>query len=442
MSDSRPLVGLAWPIYIDLFLQFLVSNIGQMMIGRYSSQAVAAIGNANQIINILNLILFTIAMTSTILIALRVGSAEHQRAQRIFSTTVMVNVTIGTLLSIFIVLFHKQLFTLLKVPAELLGLAGDYIVIVGSFLWIQGLFLTLVACLKSFFMMRQIVLVAVVMNIMAIGGNWLLIDVLGVVGVAWSTIISRIAGLVILILIFRRNVPVSFSFKSLTPFPKNTIIKIFRIGVPMGVEDLSYNIAQFVILVMINTLGTMEVAARVYAGILAIFCYLYSSALGQASQVISARLAGSGEIERLNKQIRKTVLLAISTVLFTTSLVVIFGKHILLLFTQDKRVIALVSSVLIVELWLEVARTINIIMVRTMQSVGDVNYPVKVGLIAMWTIQVGLSYVLSIVADLGLLGIWIGMALDESVRALLFIRRWKKGHWREIAVRFSASHDE
>ncbi|MFA5546091.1 MAG: MATE family efflux transporter, partial [Sphaerochaetaceae bacterium] len=123
MSDSRPLVGLAWPIYIDLFLQFLVSNIGQMMIGRYSSQAVAAIGNANQIINILNLILFTIAMTSTILIALRVGSAEHQRAQRIFSTTVMVNVTIGTLLSIFIVLFHKQLFTLLKVPAELLGLA-------------------------------------------------------------------------------------------------------------------------------------------------------------------------------------------------------------------------------------------------------------------------------------------------------------------------------
>ena len=44
----------------------------------------------------------------------------------------------------------------------------------------------------------------------------------------------------------------------------------------------------------------------------------------------------------------------------------------------------------------------------------------------MWTVAVGLAYLPGIKANLGLVGLWIGMALDEVIRAIIFIIRWKK----------------
>ena len=43
---------LSWPIFIEVFLQLLVGNIDQVMMSHYSPQAVAAVANANQILNI------------------------------------------------------------------------------------------------------------------------------------------------------------------------------------------------------------------------------------------------------------------------------------------------------------------------------------------------------------------------------------------------------
>ena len=48
------LFGPCWPIFIEVFLQLLVGNIDQLMMSHYSPQAVAAVANANQILNILS----------------------------------------------------------------------------------------------------------------------------------------------------------------------------------------------------------------------------------------------------------------------------------------------------------------------------------------------------------------------------------------------------
>ena len=57
-----------------------------------------------------------------------------------------------------------------------------------------------------------------------------------------------------------------------------------------------------------------------------------------------------------------------------------------------------------------------------------------VGIISMWTVAVGLGYLLGIKGNLGLVGLWIGMALDEIIRAIIFFFRWKKGVWKEIRL--------
>ena len=65
---GKTLILLTWPIFIELLLQMLVGNVDQFMVGRYSQTGVAAIGNANQIMNMVVIVFSVISIATTILV--------------------------------------------------------------------------------------------------------------------------------------------------------------------------------------------------------------------------------------------------------------------------------------------------------------------------------------------------------------------------------------
>ena len=60
-----------------------------------------------------------------------------------------------------------------------------------------------------------------------------------------------------------------------------------------------------------------------------------------------------------------------------------------------------------------------------LKSAGDVRFPVVIGIICMWGLAVSLSYLFGITFSLGLLGIWLAQGIDEWVRGLFALKRWK-----------------
>ena len=62
------LLKMTWPVFIELLLQMLVGNIDQIMLSHYNETAVAAVGNANQIMNTLILTFTVISLAATILL--------------------------------------------------------------------------------------------------------------------------------------------------------------------------------------------------------------------------------------------------------------------------------------------------------------------------------------------------------------------------------------
>ncbi|MCD7874720.1 MAG: hypothetical protein LUH17_07140 [Acidaminococcaceae bacterium] len=74
------------------------------------------------------------------------------------------------------------------------------------------------------------------------------------------------------------------------------------------------------------------------------------------------------------------------------------------------------------------------VMVMSLQAAGDIKGPVTIGLISMWLVSVAGAYFFGIVLDLGLIGIWIAMMLDECLLALVFIYRWHSGVWRHKSL--------
>ena len=72
--QTRRVFHLSLPIFAELLLQLLVGNMDQFMISRFGSAAVAAIGNGNQVMNVVIIVLTTMSTAATILLTQHLGA--------------------------------------------------------------------------------------------------------------------------------------------------------------------------------------------------------------------------------------------------------------------------------------------------------------------------------------------------------------------------------
>ena len=73
-GTPQSILKLTWPIFVELILQMLVGNADQIMVGWYDPNSVGAIGNANQISNMVLIVFSVICTAAMILIAQHIGA--------------------------------------------------------------------------------------------------------------------------------------------------------------------------------------------------------------------------------------------------------------------------------------------------------------------------------------------------------------------------------
>lgn len=433
---GQSIVKMSWPIFIEVFLQMLVGNIDQFMISRYAQPSVAAVGNGNQVMNIIIILLTVMSTATTILIAQYLGAKNKAKISEVCLVSLLINGAFGLAASAALIAWHAPLFRWLQVPESIFAETSAYFTIVAGGIVLQGLYFSFVACFRGFSWMKTTMLVSVVMNLFNIFGNWLLIygfwnvPAMGVVGVAISTNISKALGLVMIYWIFRKYLGVELSLKYLRPFPWQSVKKMLSIGLPTGGEALSYQLSQTTIMKMVNVFGLIVINTKVYVYIVVMFAYVYAMAISAAMQIVVGYLVGAGRFDVVGGKVWYTMRVALAVGTGMTLLFYLCSDAVLGVFTSDPEVLALGKTILFIEIFLEIGRAVNIVMVRALQAAGDIKTPVTVGIVCMWSIAVGLAYFFGIVLGMGLAGIWIGMAVDECVRAVIFIYRWRSGAWK------------
>lgn len=436
--QTRRVFVLSLPIFAELLLQLLVGNIDQLMISRLGSAAVASVGNGNQVMNVVILVLETVSTATMILLTQNLGAGGREESCNEVATVGMTLTSLFSLLmGMVLLVFPHILFELLRTPEEAFDGACLYLRIVGGTILIQGLYIQLCAILRSYTLLKEVVVISVVMNLLNVAGNALLINGwlgfprLGIAGAALATVLSKAGGLVLAVWILYRKCPVRFSLRYFSPFPKETIRHLLGIALPSGTESLSYNVSQIFILRFINLMGTTVIATKVYASMLANVAYIYTIAIAQATQIIVGYLLGAQKTGEVTRRVWSTTRIAIIASEVLTLLLLLFCDPVYSLFTDDPVIHALGRQILLVELALEIGRSINIIMVKTLTTAGDVWFPVLIGISSMWTISVFGGWLLGHGMSWGLTGIWIAMACDECFRGVLFTFRFRRGKWKQ-----------
>ena len=433
---KKNLISLIIPIFFELLLVTIVGNIDTIMLGYYSDEAVGAIGGITQLLNIQNVIFSFINMATAILTAQFLGAKDYKRVKQVISVSLVLNVLLGLILGGIYLFFWESLLQKINLPAELIGIGKYYFQMVGGLCILQGIILSCGAILKSHGRPTETLIINVGVNILNIIGNaffifgWLGMPVLGPKGVGISTVISRGIGCVAAFYMMCKYCNFTFKKKYIKPFPFKIVKNILSIGLPTAGENLAWNVGQLMIVAMVNTMGTTIIASRTYLMLISSFTMTLSIALGQGTAIQVGHLVGAGEIKEVYHKCLKSLKIALIFAFVTTSLVFLFRKPIMSIFTTNPDILKASLKIFPLMILLEMGRVFNIVIINSLHAAGDIKFPMFMGITCVFTVAVLFSYLFGISLGWGLAGIWLANAMDEWIRGLAMYFRWKSKKWQ------------
>lgn len=442
MANNKQLglFKLTWPIFLELFLFMLMGLADTFMLSAVSDDAVAGVGAANQFIQIAILILGVVGSGASIVVAQYLGSRRLQEASEISALAVSLNLIVGTLMSVVFLLFSNKIMVVMNLQGEVLQYAKSYLAIVGGFIFFQALINSLAAIIRVNGWTQQTMYVSLGMNVLHVALNYVLIfgkfgvPALGVEGAAISSVISRALAALVFFWLLYQAMEVRVQLKFYYTFSKDYIRKILQIGVPSALEQVLYQAAQIVFLYYVTYVGATSLAARQYVVNISMFTYLFAMAIGMGTAILVGRHVGAGEQEIAYKRGWFSAKTALIFTVVMVAVVVLLREPLVRIFTKDEEIIAIATTVLLLSILLETGRTINITIINSLRAAGDARFPVKIGFISMICMSLPLGYFFVFVLDMGLVGIWLAIAADEWLRAVLVLLRWKSRKWERYAI--------
>lgn len=442
---KRELVSLTLPILVETLLIMTLGAVDTFMLSRHSDESVAAVGLANQMITFTFIIFEVINLGTSVLCSQYLGARLRDRMETVVGVSLVVNLIMGVAVSAGLYLYASEILAAMGLEGSMLAEGVGYMEIVGAFAFFQALQLTLSAVLRSNNKAVYPMMVILVVNCLNILGNYTLIfgkfgaPALGVQGAAISTATCRMVAMVILAVIVFRTTVRRFPVHIFRHWPRQEFRNLMKIGLPSAGEQMSYSCSQLVIAYFITSLGMEALAARTYCVNIIMYVYLFSIAISHAGAICIGHLVGAGRWEGAYLMGRYVMKVALIWTLIFSFLIALAGPAIMTTLTSNPQIIAFGVAILWIDVVLEIGRPINILFVNVLQAAGDVNYPFYVGQVWMWSIAVVCAYLFGITFGFGILGMWWMFALDENIRGVVFIRRWKSRRWQHKGFTLTAA---
>lgn len=326
------------PIFLGNIFQQMYNTADAVIVGRFSGkEALAAVGTAGPIMNILIFFVVGFSLGSAILMAEFYGAEDIEKLKKEIATTIKAGAVFIFLLSAVALFSVKYILILMNTPIEIMEMAEGYLRIIIIGLIFSFLYNILSAEMRAVGDSKTplgILVIAVVLNI---GLDIYFIKNLGmgVKGAAYATVISQIAAVVISLLNIYFRMPV------LRLTLKEFVIDLTLLKKTMS-YSLSYAVQQTIIFTgavfvqgAVNPLGIDSIAAFNSGSRIDGFILTPGDSMGAALTTFISQNRGAGKDERIFKGFKSALTMSLLYCVATAILIFIFSDSIMKIFIES-----------------------------------------------------------------------------------------------------------
>ncbi|OAJ93202.1 MATE family efflux transporter [Vibrio bivalvicida] len=439
-----PIVGLALPIMLQGVLFSLMGFVDSLMIGQLGELAISAQGNVGQLLSFSFLLFAALTTGGSILISQFSGAQQERKVEQIAHTMIVAGGGCGLLLGGIFYVLAKPLVALLTtdlfLPVEQWSqvpeVASGYLHIVAFAVPAMLLSQVIAAVFNATGDTKTPVKVSVAFNIVNFIGNYVLIfgldlpgstgpmfTPLGLLGAAFATLIASLGqALVLFVMIYRRLGGFKWGQWS-------ELKQIIQLGYPNSIDGFYWQGARVFYTVLMNSIGAIAYAGyaivRTFKGLF----MLPVGGLQQATGIYIGKLLGAGELEQAKITARAAIWAGVILMSIPVTLLVLLAHPLLGLYQIQAETYQQAYWCLWILAGSLFFTAVNSVIPGILRAGGDTKSVMNITLKSFAFMGAPASLLLGVGFDLGLIGAFIGISLEEIFKSYLFIRQLQKDDW-------------
>lgn len=447
---ARTVVKLAWPSILEQFLISMSTLADTAMVGSIGAAATAAVAVNISSVWLINGFITALSVGCSYMVSHAVGSGEIRRTRSVTYQSISCAVILGLFLFLGVELVCQPLPHWLGAAPDVVPMAQSYMRVIGFGLIPQSTAVVLSSIFRSAGDTRTPLAANLTSNMCNIVGNFLLIYPsrqlslggisfpmwgagLGVTGAAISTAASQyLLVLILLCFLSFKNTPVRIPlFRPRYRIRRSMLRQLWHISFPVLLERLTLTSGQIALTAMISGLGTIPLAAHYLTNQTESILYLPAYGFSYTATALIGQALGAGRRDLADRFAFSICLIGSTVIVLACIPVAIWSGPIVSLFSNDPQVIALGTQTLFVAAATELFFSFFVIASGICRGAGDVRFSLLVSIIGMWGLRIGLVYLATRPLQMGVVGVWIAIAIDCLIRMILCIGRLKSGKWKD-----------
>lgn len=434
----KKVIWIGLPVAIQNLINTLLNMCDTLMIESLGQDYVSAVGLANKVFFVMNLLVFGIVSGCSILQSQYYGKKDDKSLNKVFGFSVMLAFSAGLIFCLAGVLMPNELMSLFTKSDILIEIGGSYLRIVAISYLFTAVSMGITGLLKSVNRTRApmiITLGCVVVNVLV---NYIFIfgsfgaPRLEANGAAIGTVIARgiELGLLILYLVLVKK-DFILSIKNMFCFNKVFVKKVIIIALPVVLNEFVWGLGTTIYSVIYGHMSNDVVNAMTIAAILQDLIYAFLFGISNACAVIVGNELGANELDKARMTAKRLLFTNFIFSFFLGALLVLLVNPYLLIYknTSDvvKEYVRYVTIVLACYLPVKAFNLTNVCGV--LRSGGDTKFCFILDALGVWVVAIPLGCLAAFVFKMNIVLVFIFICFEEVVKFIIGIVRYRQEKW-------------
>ena len=447
--------GPPWKRIMEFSIPMLIGNIAQQLyntadsiiVGMYvGDNALAAVGSAMPILNLLLALFVGIATGAGIVVSQSFGARDRKGLTEAIGNCIALSVIATIVIMIIGPLISMPMLKMLGTPESIIYWCDEYLKIyfwgiVGFFFYnmLSGVLRGLGDSLSAL----GFLLVAAVLNVVL--DLWFVRE-MGVAGVALATVLSQgISAIFCYIKLAKMSDSFDLGLKTMKLIPAMAG-RILKIGIPSGITQAIMATAGMVVLNLTNAMGETVIACSVIVMRVDGFAMMPNFTFGQALSVYAGQNFGAGKYDRVGLGVRHGGIMASMTSAVITLILMFCSPVLFSFFTDTPELIDLATNMIRIMAVGYICMSLTQVLGGVMRGCGETVVPMWVSIIQTIVLRVPIAYLIAWLTrspefphgnPIALFG---SLMISWTIGMIISIVVFKKGKWRNKLPSIKADH--